>query len=228
MMDSMIETLARCSLFSGKTHNELEDIRSRIGSRTKRYRKKDLIIRIDQASTDIGIIMEGCAEIQKPLLSGNVFCMYLKKRGEVFGGSVAFTHGSAVYPCDLYAIEDTTILFIPAGNIFDMIKGDALLCSNMLGLFAESVLKLQGKVDLLSCSSIKHKILAYLLNPQNGNQNGLVCLPFSKKTWAEYLNVSRPSLSRELKNLAEQDLIEIDGRIIRIKNEASLRIIFMQ
>lgn len=38
-----------------------------------------------------------------------------------------------------------------------------------------------------------------------------VVLPFTKTTWAEYLNVSRTSLSRELKNLCEQNVIKMNG-----------------
>ena len=48
--------------------------------------------------------------------------------------------------------------------------------------------------------------------------NGTVIIPFSKTTWSEDLNVSRTSLSRELKALCEQGIIHMDGN----------RIVFLQ
>ena len=41
-------------------------------------------------------------------------------------------------------------------------------------------------------------------------------IPFPKATWAEYLNVSRPSLSRELKFLCEQGVIKMNKNKIVI------------
>lgn len=43
-----------------------------------------------------------------------------------------------------------------------------------------------------------------------------ISIPFSKITWAEYLNVSRTSLSRELKILHAQEVISMKGNKIRI------------
>lgn len=43
-----------------------------------------------------------------------------------------------------------------------------------------------------------------------------VQLPFSKTTWAQYLNVSRTSLSRELRTLCTQGILAMEEKKIRI------------
>ncbi|WP_132247729.1 helix-turn-helix domain-containing protein [Marinisporobacter balticus] len=46
--------------------------------------------------------------------------------------------------------------------------------------------------------------------------------PYSKKTWSEHLNVSRPSLFRELKILCTQQVIRIRNKEILILKEDAL------
>jgi len=50
----------------------------------------------------------------------------------------------------------------------------------------------------------------------------LIHSPFNKKTWAEYLNVSHPSLCRELKKLCNNNIIEINKDRISFLNEEAL------
>ena len=60
---------------------------------------------------------------------------------------------------------------------------------------------------------LKNEIIAFsLLHDFSINENQIVFIPFSKTTWAEYLNVSRTSLSRELKIMCETRIIQMHGR----------------
>ena len=64
--------------------------------------------------------------------------------------------------------------------------------------------------------SIPKKIAFSLLNDFSIAENQTIYLPFSKTTWAEYLNVSRTSLSRELKIMCDQKIISMNKNEIRI------------
>ena len=55
-----------------------------------------------------------------------------------------------------------------------------------------------------------------LLNDFPMDEKQTISIPFSKTTWAEYLNVSRTSLSRELKIMCEAGIIQMRGREIRM------------
>ncbi|EPY2277123.1 helix-turn-helix domain-containing protein [Clostridium sporogenes] len=83
--------------------------------------------------------------------------------------------------------------------------------NNFLQLIANKALFLNFKTELLSYSSIQQKICYSLLNEFDAKENNIITLPFSKKTWAESLNVSRPSLYRELKSLENYNLLKCIG-----------------
>jgi len=220
-MDEIIEALSCCPLFHGKKKHDIETIMARTDFYVKSFKKKNFISTVDHTSELIGIIVRGVVEVQKTLVTGNGVSLYLKNRGQMFGGAVAFSQ-TCSYPCDIYAKEASIILFISRQTVFDLVRDDEKLCSNLLGLFSDSVLQMENRLELFSCSSIKRKIAFYLLQPENQTESNLVCLQFSQKTWAEYMNVSRPSLCRELQALNQAGIIGVNGRMIRIIDEKRL------
>ena len=98
---------------------------------------------------------------------------------------------------------------------------DYILCMedwhvrSVLRLSSDRIMLLEKRVELFSLYSIQKKIAFSLLNDFDAEE-GAVRLPFTKTAWAEYLNVSRTSLCRELKRMATDGLLEINGNAIRI------------
>ena len=219
-MKEITDALCRCALFNGVSKPEMKHILSTINYQIKEFDKNEFICRTDQYSVDIGIIISGYVEVQKILPSGNVICVFYKNRGEAFGGAVVFSR-SAVYPCDVFSRDKSKILFFHKQGIFELCK-DALFAENLLGSFANRILYYEKRLELFSYSSIQKKIAFFLLDEQKTTGNSLIHLPFTKKTWAEYLNVSRPSLCRELKKLCNENIIKINGDQISVINEDRL------
>ncbi|MPN31786.1 hypothetical protein SDC9_179261 [bioreactor metagenome] len=72
------------------------------------------------------------------------------------------------------------------------------------------------KITMLTQKTLRENILEYLKQQTILQNSATVLLPISKKELADYLGVQRPSLFRELKNLKEEGLIEINNRSVRI------------
>lgn len=69
-----------------------------------------------------------------------------------------------------------------------------------------------NRIYVLSRNSIRKKILTYLNSIAAEKQTKTVILPMSYTTLAEYLSVDRSAMMRELKNLADEGIIERMGR----------------
>ncbi len=93
---------------------------------------------------------------------------------------------------------------------------------NFLESASNSTLILKHKIGILSLDSIQEKIAGFLVHDKKhvniANGSNVVILPFSKKAWAEYMNVSRTSLSRELRILETEGIISFDKQMIEIKD----------
>jgi len=70
------------------------------------------------------------------------------------------------------------------------------------------------KVKVLGCASIREKIVRYLF--ERKNTDGTIRGNLVREEMAGYMNVTRPSLSRELGSMQKEGILEIQGRDIRI------------
>jgi len=69
-----------------------------------------------------------------------------------------------------------------------------------------------SRIYVLSRSSTRKKIMAYLNSVAAEKQSACFILPMSYTTLAEYLSVDRSAMMRELKKLADEGIIEKDGK----------------
>lgn len=219
-MDDLVVALSRCSMFKGLNRIEIGLVLSRVRYQIREYGKNELICREDQLSENVGVIVFGCVEVQKVLASGNLICIFHKNVGDLFGGAVAFSTES-IYPCDVFSRADSKIIFFPKQSVFEMCQ-EALIAENLLNAFANRIIYYEKRLELFSCSSIKVKIARFLLDEAKTSNESVVHLRFTKKTWSEYLNVSRPSLCRELKKLCDDNIIKMDKDSIFVLDNKAL------
>ena len=225
-MDDIIKALYKCTIFKGLDKARIQAVLSRTKYQVRQYGRNEFICREDQFSANIGIIIIGCIEIQKVLASGNLICIFHSNKGDLFGGAVVFSN-ETTYPCDVFSRDTSKILFFPKQSIFEMCK-ESLIAENLLNTFANKILHYEKKLELFSYSSIQKKIAFFLLDELKISNNYTINLPFTKKSWAEYLNVSRPSLCRELKKLCDNDILKINMDKISILNEVALTDLLQQ
>lgn len=87
---------------------------------------------------------------------------------------------------------------------------------------------LSGRIELLSHSSIKEKIASFLLDEYKKQDTLNLHFEYTRKKMAEILNIPRPSLSRELNNMRNNKLIELDKNIINILDLRALENIIIE
>ena len=80
----------------------------------------------------------------------------------------------------------------------------------MVTLIAEKNVILMDKVDILSKKTIREKISTYLIQQSMKNESKYFDIPLGRVQLAEFLNVDRSSLTRELNNMRDEGLIDFD------------------
>ena len=74
------------------------------------------------------------------------------------------------------------------------------------------------RIRILTNKTIRNKLLEYfeILSKKTGSR--MIRLPFSYTDMADYLAVDRSAMSRELKKLKEEKIIEVKSRRITLLN----------
>ena len=88
---------------------------------------------------------------------------------------------------------------------------------------ASATYMLQQRLELLSYSGIAQKAAFYLLMQRRKTGSDQIRIPASVTKWSMMMNVSRPSLHRELKRLEAQGIISYHSHIIEILDPDALQ-----
>ncbi|MGI6193626.1 MAG: Crp/Fnr family transcriptional regulator, partial [Christensenellales bacterium] len=144
--------------------------------------------------------------------------------GELFGEVFLFLDTKA-YDNYAQAVSDAKVLQMPKWFLYQNCSQHCAfhtkLISNMLSILSKKAYFLNQKLQIVSGSSLRQKIARVL--SQNASPDGTVTLNMNREELADYLNVARPSLSRELMKMQDDGLIHLSGRKIRIADPDELQ-----
>ena len=100
---------------------------------------------------------------------------------------------------------------------------DVRILENLMTEIASATYMLQQRLELMSYNGIAQKAAFWLLMQARQTGKNEVRIPDSVSHWALMMNVSRPSLHRELKRLEVESLISYTPPVIRILDADALQ-----
>ena len=113
-----------------------------------------------------------------------------------------------------------TILFLHYATIGSPCTSPAptihQLTQNLLDLISERALNLSRRVEVLSQRTIREKLICYFMQLAAQAKASSFSLPFTMVDLADYLSIDRSAMTRELKRMKEEGLIEMDKRCVRL------------
>ncbi len=190
------------------------------------YQKNDFITIAGEKFESIGIMIDGEAVVIKENAAGNRVVMDILKPGDIFGEVVVFAENS-VWPGSVVAQESSKALFIPRqkiiGQCHKMCPRHREIIRNMLKIVSEKAMMLNKKVEYLTIKSMRGKIGAFLLDQYRKTGITTFDLPLNRNEMADFLNVSRPSMSREMCRMKEEGIIDFHLSSVRILDVAALK-----
>lgn len=205
----------QCPIFEHLSTADVRQIMQDVPYLTETLEKGKIIYRAEETANRIGVILSGCLEARKYLPTGNVISLFQRKPGEMIGGCIVFS-SHPNYPCDVVAREKSMLLWLDRQVVLGTFLKNPVIAANIMRIYSDRMMQLEKRVELFSYHAISKKIAFSLLHDFSIAENQTIYLPFSKTTWAEYLNVSRTSLSRELKMMCNQKMIAMNQNKIRI------------
>lgn len=120
---------------------------------------------------------------------------------------------------EIVASEDSQIIVIDYDTIINTQSNTLfynVFIKNLLLISNDYINEMNKRERILSTKTIRNKLLEYfkILSKETGTST--VYLPFSYTDLADYLVADRCAMSREIKNLKDDGLIEVKGRRIKL------------
>ena len=216
---SVLET---SSLFAGIPAKELRDDLEKTPHHIQCYDKGETIFFLMEEASRIGIVLEGRVQAQKTFPNGSQVNVSLRGPGELLGPAAVFSTNKT-YPCDVVAVEPATVMMFRREDLLALMQKDIRILENLMTEIASATYMLQQRLELMSYNGIAQKAAFWLLTQARQTGKNEIRIPDSVSKWAMMMNVSRPSLHRELKNLEMRDMITYEPPAILIKDAEKLQ-----
>lgn len=226
MKKSYMDALEKCLLFRDIPSEQLYMMLECIKPKIESYKRNEYITLMGDDFTGVGIVLEGEVLLAKENAAGNRVIIDVVEPGEIFGEMIAFAQ-KKVWPVTAIAQSPCTVMFMPPDKIVGecpkMCVSHRQLIMNMLSVVSEKAINLNRKVEYLAMKSLRAKLSRFLLEQYKKAGKTMFVMPLNRSELSDFLNVSRPSLSREMCRMRDEGIIDFYRSSVQILDEEALK-----
>lgn len=208
-------------IFAGITGEEMEQIRAQKCLREAWYKNNEVIFHEGDYVSTIGIIEEGHVNIESYDLWGNRSILSKFGPGDAFAETYAIVHSPLMV--DAVSIGKTKVQLLDIRILtreenrkfswFYKIQENMFLSSTKKNL------ALTSRMFCTSSKSVRGRLLTYL--SQQSLRSGSIefDIPFNRQEMADYLNLDRSALSKELGRMRDEGILTYQKNHFRLNEE---------
>ncbi|WP_425060172.1 hypothetical protein SCACP_08410 [Sporomusa carbonis] len=221
MDNNILAALTPSPLFDGISAEALTAVLGCLQPKVCTYPKNNYIAVGGESFTGLGILLTGKATVIKENAAGSRIALTMLESGDIFGEMIAFSTIKN-WPVSVVAQTECSVMFLPSvkimGTCSNVCASHKQLITNMLAILSEKAILLNRKVEYLSIKGMREKISTYLLEQHRVSARKTFTLTLNRNDLADFLNVSRTALSRELGRMRDEGIIEFYRSSVKIKD----------
>lgn len=218
-MKIYLSTLKNSELFNNMLEDDILKSLTCLKGRVKKYNKNDIIYSSGSEINNIGIVLNGSILITKDDIMGNRNILTTISQTGLFAETFVCSNIKYI-PVTVIANEDCEILFIQFKQLTEVCESNCSfhnkLIQNMLSIIASKNILLNNKIEILSAKTTRDKLMAYFNMQITRNNSNTFTIPFSRDALADYLNLNRSSMSRELSKMRNEGIIQFNKNRFKI------------
>lgn len=221
-----LAALSDIPLFQGIDAPGLEEMAEALRMHEERYCKDELILKAGTFTQSLGIVLAGSVTIESNDVWGTRTILGFAGPGEAFAETYALLPKEPPL-VDVRAHEGCRILFIRisllAAYAAPQKPWASELSQNLLMNAARKNLMLSRRSFLIASKSVREKVMAYLNAESIKHKASTFEIPFNRQQLADYLNVERTALSKELSRMQADGYISYRKNRFTILSKPSVR-----
>ena len=196
-------------LFEGMKEAEYREMLACGCTREKRARRGKVLYHAGSITHTFGILLSGCVHVAHTDLWGNRMILHSIAPGESFAETYAICRAPMMV--EVTAAEDSRVLLVDLEVL--MAEGNRrkswyqTLLGRLLFLSTGKNLAWSSRFFCISAKSARDRILHYLSAESLRQGSREVVIPFDRQQMADYLNLERTALSKELGRMQKEGLL---------------------
>ncbi len=187
----------------------------------KKFQKGEILFTPNQAAAGFYYVLSGEIRVFKMDEQGREVEVVRVGPSGFLGEAIVFV--SPVFTVFAQAVKDSQGLFFDKKEIEKEIEADPGIAKFFITLMASKCVVLSNRIESLELRTVRQRLIQYLLTNCSGDKRCLIELKVKKTELAKILGTISETLSRNLKQMQDEGLIEVKGNNIFIKNCPSIR-----
>ena len=180
----------------------------------KEFKKNEIIFNEEDKGSTLYFINEGQIKLYKFTRDGKEQILYILSNGDFFGELNLLK--KSTYNFSAKALTDCKVCTLQENEFKEMIKENPSIAINLLEEVTERLTETEKLVQSLATNDVDARLAYLLLNfseryGKNNGQNVEFTLPITREDMANFIGVTRETISRKLRRLEDDKLIKISG-----------------
>ena len=192
------------------TDEEISSALSSLHAQEKQVKKGQALLQAGDVTEKLGLVLAGSVTVESNDAWGNRTILSQVGKGQLFAETYALLDDEPLL-VDVIANEDCRILFLRPGSLQGLVgmasPWVSKFTANLLTISSLKNLHLSGRSFHTAPKTVRGRVMAYLNTVSLQTQRTEFDIPFDRQQLADYLNVERTALSKELGKMQADGLI---------------------
>lgn len=189
------------------------------------YKKNQVIFHEGNRPLGLFCLTSGKVKIHKTGLDGREQIVRLAKPGDMIGYRSFL--GEEFYSATAVALDDSCVCFIDKNDFFQVLKTNENFSLDLIHLLARELREAEDMIRDMAQKSVRERVAEVLLLIKekygvDASDPTLLNSRMTREELASYVGTATETLIRLLSDLKEENIIETQGRRIRILNPKAL------
>jgi CRP/FNR family transcriptional regulator, dissimilatory nitrate respiration regulator len=221
--EERIDELRKAYLFADVPEELLRSLMQ--STREVRLEPGETLFTQGQRAERFFFLCEGLIKLFRVSPEGDEKIIEITQPGQTFAEAIMFMGTDGRYPVNAQALHPSTLLAFSHKAFRELLSNSIETCFGLLASMSRRLHMLVNQIESLTLQNATYRLAAYLLEqiPHGVQESPEIVLTTPKSAIAARLAIQPETLSRILKRLSEEGLIEVHGNHIMVRSVQSLR-----
>ena len=219
---NLTELTRGLKIFEGLSVEDTESLVYRLNGVKRFYRKGEIVVHAGMEADRLLAVASGHLHVYTATSKEHQVLVREIGADEVLGLWILHVPEVACWPGTVVAADDSVLVSFSIESARRLLSSAepmlAKLSTNAARLLARELFSTWRKLMVMDAPTIETRVMVYLAELDNeSGHTGEVRVPFDRERMAEYLGVTRPSLSRAIGQLRDRGALSWRKNVFRLK-----------
>ncbi|MCK5823360.1 MAG: Crp/Fnr family transcriptional regulator [Bacteroidales bacterium] len=211
----MYSKISETPIFKGISSDEISNILNSTHHQIKTYEAEAIIAFSGDECNNLFVLIEGSIRGEAIDYNEKIIKIEDVFAPDTFAEAFLFADQNNLL-INIVANTKSKILIIHKEDLLVLFQSNKKILENYLNIISNRFVLVTKKLKFLSLRTIKAKLASHFIELSKKSKNNTIFFGKTQAELADYFGVTRPSLARTIKEMKDEGIIEVPGKMIRI------------